>query len=61
LKTNASLAVGSKIVLRITLSGKAVILAGTVAYAETGNGFGISFETVSAETKEIIENELNMR
>lgn len=60
LKTNASLTVGSKLSLRLTLAGKAVILNGSVAYAEIGNGFGISFESVSAETKKIIENELDL-
>jgi Tfp pilus assembly protein PilZ len=60
LKTNASLTVGSKLLLRITLAGKSVILDGCVAFAEAGNGFGIGFESVSAETKKIIESELDM-
>ncbi len=59
LKTNALLTVGSKVMMRLSLAGKALNLSGSVAFAKVGNGFGISFESVSAETQKIIENELN--
>lgn len=61
LKTNASIDIGTKILLRLTLSGKTLILEGIVAYQERGTGFGISFQNLSNENETIIRNELNLQ
>ncbi len=60
LKTNASLRIGGHLLMRLTCGGKDLILNGIVAYAETGKGFGISFQDLTAEKEILLKNELNL-
>ncbi len=61
LKTNASLEVGKQILIRLTLSGKSLVIDGLVAYAEEGIGFGISFQNLNEEKLAVLKRELNLQ
>jgi Tfp pilus assembly protein PilZ len=61
LKTNALLEVGKPIAMRLTFSGKSLILDGIVAYADRGKGFGISFQNLDEEKSAVLKRELNLQ
>lgn len=61
IKTNAELSVGGDILMRLTVSGKEIVLSGTVAYSEQGKGFGISFRNLTSEQESALKNELNLQ
>jgi hypothetical protein len=62
LNTQAILPEGSALLLRIPLpGGKEVIVNGEVVYVNPGKGVGISFQGLSAESRELLESELGRR
>ncbi len=58
LKTNAELTVGRPLRLRLTLGGRDISLEGTVAFHDTGNGYGVSFINLSPEKEFALRTEM---
>lgn len=62
LNTQASLPEGSALLLRIPLpGGQEVIVNGEVVYVNPGKGVGISFQGLSAESRDLLESQLGPR
>ena len=59
MNTQADLPEGSVLLLRIPLPGGGeVIVNGEVAYVNPGNGVGVSFQGLTAESRILLESEL---
>ncbi len=59
MNTQADLPEGSVLLLRIPLpDGEQVIVNGEVAYVNPGNGVGVSFQGLSAESRTLLESVL---
>lgn len=62
LNTQANLPEGSALLLRIPLpGGQEVIVNGEVVYVNPGKGVGISFQGLTADSRELLESELGRR
>jgi PilZ domain len=58
MSTQADIAVGQTLDLRISLAGRHVILKGEVIYSNPGHGVGVRFHRLSNEARELMEREL---
>lgn len=58
--TNARLDIGAPIFMRMTIGGTTVSLNGVVAYVDAGQGVGVRFQGLSAETEALLKSELNL-
>lgn len=58
--TNAALAIGTLIFLRMTVGGREVALSGVVVYTDPGHGVGVRFHSLSDENQEILRRELEL-
>jgi hypothetical protein len=58
--TNARLATGTPILVRMTVGGKEISLNGTVVYTDPGQGVGVRFHNISEETAELLKHELEL-
>jgi len=58
MSTQADIAVGDTLALRIPLAGQHVVVKGDVVYSNPGHGVGVRFHRLSPETRELMEREL---
>jgi hypothetical protein len=58
MSTQADIAVGDTLDLRIPLGGQRVVLKGDVVYSNPGHGVGVRFHRLSNEARELMEREL---
>jgi hypothetical protein len=58
--TNAPLATGALISMRINIGGSDVALNGVVVYTDPGHGVGVRFHGLSDEIEEILKRELEL-
>jgi len=56
--TQADMAIGDTLSLRIPLAGRHVIVKGDVVYSNPGHGVGVRFHRLSDEARELMETEL---
>src|SRR5262252_11004101 len=55
MSTQADIAVGDTLALRIPLAGQHVVVKGDVVYSNPGHGVGVRFHRLSPETRELME------
>ena len=58
MSTQADIAVGDTLTLRIPLAGQHVVVKGDVVYSNPGHGVGVRFHRLATETRELMEREL---
>ncbi len=58
--TNAHLESGMTLGMSLFLSGREVLLEGTVAYIDAGQGVGIRFQNLDTEVRNLLAKELNL-
>lgn len=58
MSTQADIAVGDTLALRIPLAGQHVVVKGDVVYSNPGHGVGVRFHRLTPETRELMEREL---
>jgi hypothetical protein len=58
MSTQADIAVGETLDLRIPLAGQHVIVKGDVVYSNPGHGVGVRFHRLSKDARELMEREL---
>jgi len=58
MSTQADIAVGATLDLRIPLAGQHVVVKGDVVYSNPGHGVGVRFHRLSNEAREVMEREL---
>ena len=58
MSTQADIAVGETLDLRIPLAGGHVVVKGDVVYSNPGHGVGVRFHRLTGETRELMEKEL---
>jgi hypothetical protein len=58
MSTQADIAVGETLALRIPLAGQHVVVKGDVVYSNPGHGVGVRFHRLTAEARELMEREL---
>ena len=58
--TNAALENGMPIMIRMSIAGSEISLAGTVVYTDPGHGVGVRFHGLSDENAAILKNELGL-
>ena len=58
MSTQADIAVGQTLDLRIPLAGQHVIVKGDVVYSNPGHGVGVRFHRLSNEARQLMEREL---
>ena len=58
MSTQADIAVGDTLALRIPLAGQHVVVKGDVVYSNPGHGVGVRFHRLSSEARELMEREL---
>ena len=58
MSTQADIATGETLSLRIPLGGRHVVVKGDVVYSNPGHGVGVRFHRLSAEARELMEKEL---
>ncbi len=58
MSTQADIAVGDTLALRIPLGGQHVVVKADVVYSNPGHGIGVRFHRLTPETRELMEREL---
>ncbi len=58
MSTQADIAVGETLALRIPLAGQYVVVKGDVVYSNPGHGVGVRFHRLTEEARELMEKEL---
>jgi hypothetical protein len=58
MSTQADIAVGETLDLRIPLAGRHVVVKADVVYSNPGHGVGVRFHRLSNEARELMEREL---
>ena len=58
MSTQAEIAVGKTLDLRIPLGGQHVVVKGDVVYSNPGHGVGVRFHRLSNDARELMEREL---
>lgn len=58
--TNSRLESGMLLSMRLFLGGREVALDGMVAYIDAGQGVGIRFQNLDAETRDLLAKELDL-
>ena len=58
MSTQADIAVGDTLALRIPLAGQHVVVKGDVVYSNPGHGVGVRFHRLTTEARELMEREL---
>lgn len=58
--TNARLESGMPLAMNLFLGGREIALEGMVAYIDAGQGVGIRFQNLDAETRELLAKELDL-
>ena len=58
MSTQADIAIGETLALRIPLAGDYVVVKGDVVYSNPGHGVGVRFHRLTAEARELMEREL---
>ena len=58
MSTQADIAVGETLALRIPLAGQFVVVKGDVVYSNPGHGVGVRFHRLTPEARELMEREL---
>jgi len=58
MSTQADIAVGETLMLRIPLAGQYVVVKGDVVYSNPGRGVGVRFHRLTPEARELMEKEL---
>jgi hypothetical protein len=58
MSTQADVAVGDTLALRIPLAGQHVVVKADVVYSNPGHGIGVRFHRLTPEVRELMEKEL---
>ena len=58
--TNAALENGMPIMIRMSIAGREISLAGAVVYTDPGHGVGVRFHNLSEENAEFLKQELEI-
>lgn len=58
--TNATLAVGTPLFMRMSVGGEELGLDGVVTYTDPDHGVGIRFQAMSEKNEEILKRELHL-
>jgi hypothetical protein len=60
LTTDAELAQGTEIFLKLEVGGRQTGIEGTVAYADKGRGLGVRFKGLSEEAETVLKTQLGL-
>jgi hypothetical protein len=58
MSTQADIAIGDTLALRIPLAGQHVVVKADVVYSNPGHGIGVRFHRLTPEARELMEREL---
>jgi hypothetical protein len=58
--TGTDFEIGTPIRMRLTLGGREISLAGTVAYTDPGQGVGVRFQNLSETDESLLKKELDL-
>lgn len=58
--TNANLENGMPIMIKMSIAGREISLAGAVVYTDPGHGVGVRFHNLSEENAEFLKQELEI-
>ena len=58
MSTQADIAIGDTLALRIPLGGQHVVVKADVVYSNPGHGIGVRFHRLTPEARELMEREL---